>query len=199
MRVRTKRLFHLLVVASLLLLAACGQPEPKTKSDQLDWQISDFTFTNQDEEEFGLSDLKGEVWVADFIFTNCTTVCLPMSTNMAKLQKRFQEEGLTVPIVSFSVDPEVDDPQTLRKYGEEYGADMSSWNFLTGYTQQEIEKFAKDNFKTAVRKPEDSDQVIHGTLFYLVDSSGKIVKYYDGVKLDFDEVVADVKALQKSK
>ncbi len=195
MRGRTKWLVNILAVTSLFLLVACG-PTPNKKSESLDWPIEDFTYINQDEEEFGLSDLKGQVWIADFIFTNCTTVCLPMSTNMSKLQKRLKEEGLDVQLVSFSVDPEVDDPQTLKKYGEEYEADMKSWTFLTGYDQEEIERFAKENFKTIVQKPSDSDQVTHGTLFYLVDASGKIVKYYDGVKPDLDEIVSDVKDLQ---
>ena len=122
-----------------------------------------------------------------------------MSTNMSKLQKRLKEEGLDVQLVSFSVDPEVDDPKTLQKYGEEYEADMKSWTFLTGYEQEEIERFAKENFKTIVQKPSDSDQVTHGTLFYLVDTSGKIVKYYDGVKPDLEEIISDVKELQKEK
>lgn len=198
MRGRTKWFINLLIVTSLLLLAACG-PTPNPKSEGLDWPIEDFTYINQNEEKFGLSDLKGQVWIADFIFTNCTTVCLPMSTNMSKLQKRLKEEGLDVQLVSFSVDPEVDDPKTLQKYGEEYEADMKSWTFLTGYEQEEIERFAKENFKTIVQKPSDSDQVTHGTLFYLVDTSGKIVKYYDGVKPDLEEIISDVKELQKEK
>lgn len=174
-----------------LLLAGCGQ----AIEDPLNWEIEDFTFTNQENEEFGLSDLKGEVWVADFVFTNCTTVCLPMTSNMVDLQKQFKEEGLDVKIVSFSVDPTVDTPEILKSYAENYGADLSSWNLLTGYSPEDIDQFAMKNFQVLARKPENTDQVIHGTSFYLVDQNGVVMKDYDGVKLPAEEIMADAKIL----
>jgi protein SCO1/2 len=174
-----------------LLLAGCGQ----AIEDPLNWEIEDFTFTNQENEEFGLADLKGEVWLADFVFTNCTTVCLPMTANMVDLQKQFEEQGMDVKIVSFSVDPAVDKPEILKSYAENYGADLSSWNLLTGYSPETIDQFAMDNFQTIARKPEDTDQVIHGTYFYLVDQNGVVMKDYNGVDLPADEIIADAKIL----
>ena len=181
----------LLALLLTLFLAACNQGI----EDPLEWEIEDFTFTNHNNEEFGLIDLKGEVWLADFVFTNCTTVCLPMMANMTDLQGKLEAEGLDVQIVSFSVDPAFDQPETLKSYAENYGADLSSWNLLTGYSPQEIDEFAMDNFQTLARKPENDDQVIHGTYFYLVNQEGVIMKSYDGLNPPVEEILADAEIL----
>lgn len=174
-----------------LLLAGCGQ-EIK---DPLNWEIEDFTFTNQENEDISLNDLKGKVWLADFVFTNCTTVCLPMMANMTDLQAQMKEEGLDVEIVSFSVDPETDTPEVLKSYAENYGADLSTWNLLTGYTPEKIDEFSINNFKVPARKPENDDQVIHGTYFYLVDKNGTVMKDYNGINPPAEEIIADAKIL----
>lgn len=181
----------LLALLLTLFLAACNQGI----EDPLEWEIEDFTFTNHNNEEFGLTDLKGEVWLADFVFTNCTTVCLPMMANMTDLQGKLEAEGLDVQIVSFSVDPAFDQPGTLKSYAENYGADLSSWNLLTGYSPQEIDEFAMDNFQTLARKPENDDQVIHGTYFYLVNQEGVIMKSYDGLNPPVEEILSDAEIL----
>ncbi|WP_044748358.1 SCO family protein [Bacillus alveayuensis] len=182
-----------LLVFSFILLSACGNKIPDAKN----WPIADFTFTDQNGQPFGLEDLKGKVWVADFIFTNCETVCPPMTAHMAKLQDMAKEEGLNVEFVSFSVDPENDKPEILKQYVEKFDADLSNWHLLTGYSQEEIETFAQENFKAIVKKPQQGDQVIHGTDFYLVDKEGKIVKYYSGVTdTPYEEILKHIKALQ---
>ncbi|GKW46409.1 MULTISPECIES: SCO family protein [unclassified Planococcus (in: firmicutes)] len=185
------RLLTLLILLFILLLAGCG----KGIEDPLEWKIEDFNFTNQDNEEMGLADLKGEVWLADFIFTNCTTVCLPMTANMVDLQNQFKEQGLDVQIVSFSVDPTVDSPEILKSYAENYGADFASWNLLTGYSPEKIDAFAMENFKTIARKPANDDQVLHGTSFFLVDKNGVIMKDYNGVNPPVEEIIADAEIL----
>ena len=187
---RKYRVLWLTVFLSFFL-AACNQGI----ENPLQWEIEDFTFTNHNNEEFALADLEGEVWLADFVFTNCTTVCLPMMANMTDLQAQLKEEGLDVQIVSFSVDPEFDKPEILKSYAENYGADLSSWTLLTGYTPQEIDDFAMDNFQTLARKPENDDQVIHGTSFYLVNQEGVIMKSYDGLNPPVEEILADAEIL----
>lgn len=174
-----------------LLITACGQGI----KNPLNWEISNFTFKNQEGKDFGLTDLKGNVWIADFIFTNCTTVCLPMMSNMAELQGKLKGEGLNIELVSFSVDPEVDTPKVLKEYAKNYNADLSSWNLLTGYSQKTIEDFALKNFRTVAQKPDTSNQVIHGTSFYLIDTEGKVVKEYSGLEFPIDEIIKDVKLL----
>ncbi|MFD1864450.1 SCO family protein [Planococcus chinensis] len=187
-----RKTFRILPLAILaLLLSGCNSGI----EDPLNWEIEDFTFTNQDNEEVGLADLKGEVWLADFVFTNCTTVCLTMTPNMVDLQKQFKDEGMDVRIVSFSVDPTVDKPEVLKSYAENYGADLASWDLLTGYAPEFLDRFAMDNFRTVARKPEDSDQVLHGTGFYLVDKNGVIMKTYDGVNPPVEDIISDAKIL----
>ncbi|RSD26328.1 SCO family protein [Mesobacillus subterraneus] len=186
----------LVILAAITFIAAgCGNGGLK---DAKNYPIEDFTFTNQDGKSFGKEDLKGKVWVADFIFTNCADVCPPMTANMAKLQDMIKEEGLKdVEIVSFSVDPTVDSPEVLKDYGNKFSVDFSNWSFLTGYSQEEIEQFALESFKALVKKPESGDQVIHGTDFYLVDQNGNMRKYYTGLKeVPFEQIIKDIKTLQ---
>ena len=158
-------------------------------------QVPEFEAVDQDGEPFKLSDLKGKVWLADFVFTNCNTVCPPMTANMVLLQKRLKFEGLDVEIVSFSVDPDRDDSKAIHEFAKQHGIDFSNWHFLTGYPFEKIQKLSREVFKAEVRMDPNSDQVIHGTHFYLVDQSGKIRKFYNGVRLDDDQIVRDVREL----
>lgn len=191
-----KKIFIILMLAAVMIFAAaCGNSELK---DATNYPIEDFSFTNQEGESVSKEDLKGKVWVASFIFTNCADVCPPMTANMAKLQDMMKEEGLEdVEIVSFSVDPAVDSPEVLKEYGKKFNVDFKNWSFLTGYTQEEIEKFTLESFKAFVKKPETGDQVIHGTDFYLVDQNGVMRKYYTGLQeVPFDQIIKDIKTLQ---
>ncbi|MDZ5473118.1 SCO family protein [Bacillus sp. 31A1R] len=189
------KLFKIILLATVLLLAACGQKGIKNAKD---WPVEDFTFINHEGQSFGLEDLKGKIWVADFIFTNCEDVCLPMTSNMVRLQQMVKEKGYeNVEFVSFSIDPEVDKPETLKEFGNKFNVDYSNFHFLTGYEQTFIETFAQKNFKALVKKPANEDQVIHGVDFYLVNKEGTIVKYYNGLnEIPFKEILNDIEALQ---
>jgi len=184
----------LILVLCLAFLSGCGNKI----ENPLNWDLEKFTYTNQEGKSFGTEDLKGKVWVSNMIFTSCETVCPPMTANMAKLQTKAAEKNLDVDFVSFSIDPEVDSPEALKTYSEKFNADLSSWHFLTGYSQADIESFASENFKTIVKKPENNSQVIHGTKFYLIDQKGKIVKEYSGVSnVPFDDILSDIEKLTK--
>lgn len=195
----------LLVFAVLMLLTACGgggkslSKEGSYVADQ-DWIIKDFTYTNESEEKFGLSDLEDDVWLADFIFTNCTSVCPPMSANMSKVQQQLEDEGLQVPIVSFTVDPELDTPEVLREYADQYAANLDTWHFLTGYSFDEIKKLSEETFKSPLAAPvEGDDQFTHGVFFYLIEGN-KIIKTYNGVSdVPIDAIVEDIKTLKGEK
>src|SRR5699024_5225501 len=94
--------------AFILVLAACGE---KVETN-MESEVADFEFTNQDGEDFSNKDLEGKWWVADFIFTNCETVCIPMTSNMVNLQQNLKEENVeNVELVSFSVEPDRDTPE----------------------------------------------------------------------------------------
>jgi protein SCO1 len=189
---RKVMLITLLVTSSIL--AACGNGGFKA---DINYEVEDFSYTNQNNEKVSLEDLKGEVWLADFIFTNCETVCPPMTYNMTQLQEKLKEEGVEdYRIVSFSVDPEVDTPKALKEYIGKYDADTSKWELLTGYSQDEISKFAEKSFKSLVADDPNSDQVIHQTSFYLVNQEGTVVKSYSGYEeVPYDQIALDMEAL----
>lgn len=193
----SKKLLPLLLILVFVLVACTSGNSFKA---ELDYKVSDFTYTDQNKKEVSLSDLEGKPWLAMFIFTTCTTVCPPMTANMVDIQKQFKEEGLEdYNIVGFSVDPTVDTPEKLTEYLSNYDLpDASKWSLLTGYTQADIEKFAVDSFKTLVKKTDGNDQVIHGTSFMLVDQKGTVVKSYSGVSdVPKDEMVVDMKSIIK--
>ncbi|WP_456271414.1 SCO family protein [Bacillus sp. AK031] len=189
---RIVMLTSLLITGSIL--AACGNGGFKA---DINYEVQDFSYTNQHNEKVSLEDLKGQVWLADFIFTNCETVCPPMTYNMTQLQEKLKEEGVEdYRIVSFSVDPEVDTPEALKEYIGKYEADTSKWDLLTGYTQDEISKFAEKSFKSLVADDPNTDQVIHQTSFYLVNQDGVVVKSYGGYQeVPFDQIALDMEAL----
>ncbi|MFB3160051.1 SCO family protein [Neobacillus sp. 179-J 1A1 HS] len=177
----------------VILLSSCQEGI----KDPLNWKLGDFSARTEEEKEISLTDLKGKVWVADFIFTNCATVCPPMTANMTKLQGMLKEEGLEVEIVSFSVDPSVDTPAKLKEYVMKFNGDLTNWHLLTGYSQEFIEEYALKNFKTIVKKPETDNQVIHGTSFYLINQEGNVVKDYDGITVPYDDMIRDISILTK--
>lgn len=185
-----KRLYILFFVLTLFLVA-CGEEIEENMSNE----VKDFSFTTQDEETLSLKELEGNWWIADFIFTNCTTVCLPMTSNMSKLQDKLKEEDLDAQLISFSVDPDYDTPEILKAYAESYQADLSNWAFLTGYDFQTIKELSVESFQSALEKPpEGSDQVMHGTSFFLVNPEGKVIKRYSGVDSKaIDDIINDLK------
>lgn len=194
---QTKKLLPLMLILVLILVACTSG---KSFKAELDYKVSDFSYTNQDNKKVSLKDLKGQPWLAMFIFTNCTTVCPPMTANMTDIQKDFKEAGLEdYKIVGFSVDPTVDTPEKLKAYLANYDVpDASKWSLLTGYSQADIEKFAVDSFKTLVKKTDGNDQVIHGTSFMLVDQEGTVVKSYSGVSdVPKDKILVDMESIIK--
>ncbi|MFS1512832.1 SCO family protein [Chengkuizengella sp. SCS-71B] len=184
----------ILSICFLSIISACSFSSEKP--NDLNIEVENFTYTNQENVPFGLSDLENKVWIADFIFTNCTTVCPGMTYNMVQLQSKMKEAGVDAEIVSFSVDPSIDTPEVLMEYVSKFGADFSNWHLLTGYSDEIIQKFAKNSFLTIVQKDENSDQVIHGTAFYLIDQKGIILTKYDGNNPDFDQIIKDIKSLE---
>ncbi|WP_077210954.1 SCO family protein [Bacillus dakarensis] len=204
-----KLFFFLLVMFSLLIISACSNENQAVEAMEdpaddstisnfvpdYDWPIADFEAVNQENETIMKDHYDGDVWIMNMIFTNCETICLPMTANMAKLQQQLESEGLNVQLVSFSVDPLFDTPEVLTEYGKKYEADFSNWDFLTGYTGEDIRRIAK-SVKTLAEKPEGTDQVTHSTKFFLVNQQGIAVKGYDGVNLPIEQIIQDLKSLQ---
>ena len=185
------------MLIAVLILSACSGGEFKAKYKL---EIEPFAFTNQHNEEVTLEDLKGEVWLAQFVFSNCTTACGPMMVNMADLQDKLVDEGVDAyKIVSFSVDPDFDTPEVLQGYLDVFNpSDPSKWEMLTGYKKEKIAEMARKSFATLVVDEPGTDQVTHGTSFVLVNQEGIVVKLYAGLDdVPYDEIVTDMKALIK--
>ncbi|MGY4689505.1 SCO family protein [Salibacterium sp. K-3] len=189
----------------LTLLGGCawlyqiGQPQgPQngTNLTEADLELSSFEFTNQDGQTVTKEDLEGDYVIADMIFTNCPTVCNIMTPNLLNLQGNIEEAGIEdVRIVSFSVDPERDDPKTLTEYGENYGVDFSNWDFLTGYSQEEIKQLSESSFRSVVNQDTGDDNIVHATSFFLIDPEGNVIRKYDGLENDTEPILKDVQRL----
>jgi protein SCO1 len=195
-----------MLIASYFLVSACSNDavvleepieakESSTFLPDYEWPIASFEAVNQDNEKVTEQDYQGKVWIMNMIFTNCETVCLPMTANMVKLQKQLATENLDVQLVSFSVDPLLDTPEVLKEYALGYEGDFSNWDLLTGYSEEDIKRIAK-SVKTLAEKPEGTDQVTHGTKFFLVNQEGIVVTGYDGLSLPIDEIITDLKNIQ---
>ncbi|MFC5712534.1 SCO family protein [Thalassorhabdus alkalitolerans] len=194
----------LIFMGMIFLLSGCGwlyaSPAAESEYDisEADMQVEDFEYTNQHGESFGLSELEGDYWLASMIFTRCPSVCPLMTPNKLNLQGELEEEGVPVQIVSFTVDPEFDTPERLLNYGENYNVDFSNWNFLTGYSDEEIEEFAQSSFRSVVQKVPEEEDIVHATSFFLVDGEGQVIRKYDGLDNDTSPIVEDLKYLTGS-
>jgi protein SCO1 len=153
-----------------------------------------FQFVNQNGQPFGSAQLAGKVWIADFIYTTCPGPCPMISSRMSELQKPL--ETTDVHLVSFSVDPEKDTPEVLRRYAETLQAEPSRWDFLTG-PKSAIYKVSHDGFKLAVSDGSDAQGLpVHSTRMALVDRHGQIRGYYDATEPDaITKLLADTSHL----
>lgn len=139
-----------------------------------------FTFTDQLGQPFGSDALEGKVWVANFIFTRCPTICPAFTKKMAAVQDEVRGQGEQVQLVSFSVDPDFDTPEVLRAYADKYGAEPAQWRFLTG-DPKALQATVVEGLKISMGRKDDSDDVnsiFHGTHFVLVDGASRIRGYY---------------------
>lgn len=184
-----------LVVLCLLILSACNV---QSVNNPINKEIQDFQGINQMNQEISLENLENKIWIANFIFTSCETVCPPMTSHLNELQKKLKAKNMKVELISFSVDPTVDTPEKLKIFIDKFQKDQSHWHFVTGYSQDFIQHFAKESFQTLVEKPNNSTQVIHGTNFYLINQKGILIKSYDGVQNPpYDDIIKDIQILKE--
>lgn len=190
------RIHQFLLYSLIFLLVACSEENIETNMSE---EIQDFEFKTQDNETFGLSDLKGKWWLADFMYTNCNLVCPTMTSNMVRVQLKLKEVNLAnkIEIISFTVDPDYDKPEILKEYAKSYQADLSNWTFLTGYQFETIKELSIGSFKTMLQEgsPEnENDLIAHGTSFFLVNPQGELIKKYDGMGPEqIDEIISDLR------
>jgi protein SCO1/2 len=137
-----------------------------------------FAFTDQDGKTVTTDDLKGSVWVANFIFTRCAGPCPLMTSRMAELNQKLGRKVEDVRLISVSVDPEFDTPAVLKEYAARVNPTPGRWQFLTGPKDKVEETIIKGFLQPLTKEP--SGQVAHSTRFVLVDKDGWIRGFQDG-------------------
>jgi protein SCO1/2 len=160
--------------------------------------IADFSFTNQNGETITQKDYEGKIYVADFFFTTCQTICPMMTNNMLDVQKAFLNND-KVKILSHTVTPEIDSVPVLKKYALDKGVDDKMWNMVTG-DKKDIYYIARKSY-LAVKtgKPEEMYDMVHTENFVLVDAKRRVRGFYDGTKKeDVQRLIEDVNWLLES-
>ena len=195
---RSRRVGLVLVLASVLValcvLAVLTPSETAQTAPVLDQlgDVPDFKLIQQDGKPFARADLGDKVWVADFIFTSCPSICPTMTANMAALQDAFPDAA-NLHMVSFTVDAETDTPEVLREFAGKYDADLSRWHFLTG-PQADIY-----GFMDAINIGAPETPMGHSSRFVLVDRRGVIRGYYLSLEPeDLEQLKADLRSLLAS-
>lgn len=146
-------------------------------------RIGDFTFTNQNGQTVTQDDYKGHIYVADFFFTTCTTICPIMGDNMAWLQEKVK----TLPgvkLLSHTVMPDIDSVPVLKQYAIDNQVNDSIWNLVTG-DKKDIYFIARNSYLAVKTGSEDElYDMVHTENFVLVDKEGRVRGFYDGTNLD---------------
>ncbi|HEX9828330.1 MAG TPA: SCO family protein [Flavobacteriaceae bacterium] len=159
--------------------------------------IADFSLINQNGKTITQDDYKDKIYVADFFFTTCQTICPIMTDNMAEIQEQILNDN-EVMLLSHSVTPEIDSVEQLKRYSKEKGVLDEKWNLVTGDKKQ-IYDLARKSYM-AVKTMGNGDQydMIHTENFMLIDKKRQIRGYYDGTKPeDIARLLNDIKILKK--
>jgi len=143
--------------------------------------IGNFSFTNQNGKTITQKDYEGKVYVADFFFTTCGSICPIMTTNMIDVQKAFANNP-KVMILSHTVTPEIDSVPVLKKYAIEKGVIDSKWNLVTGDKKDIYSMARKSYLAVKLGKPEELYDMVHTENFVLVDAERRVRGFYDGTK-----------------
>ena len=157
--------------------------------------IADFSFTNQNGETISQKDYEGKVYVADFFFTTCKSICPKMTTNLVDVQKAFLDNP-KVKLLSFSVMPDVDNVFVLKEYAKINGVVDSKWNLVTGDKKAIYTMARKSYLAVKQGKPGEQYDMVHTENFVLVDSKKRVRGFYDGTnKEEIQRLIEDIKWL----
>ena len=157
--------------------------------------IADFSLKNQNGETITQADYNNKIYVADFFFTTCQTICPIMTDHMAKIQQKLKNDA-EVLLLSHTVMPEVDTVAQLKKYALEKGVNDKKWNLVTGDKKQ-IYDLARKSYLAAKDAPYSTYELIHTENFVLVDKKKRIRGFYDGtLPEDIDRLLHDIEVLK---
>ena len=204
----------LLLLPLIALAISCDAPSEKTSEvaelpilgeryvddnqDTVYHNIADFAFVNQVGDTIRKEDMAGKIYVADFFFTTCPTICPVMKKEMLRVYEQFKGEP-NFRILSHSIDPTHDTQAVLKDYAEKLGVpDAATWNFLTG-DQEKIFEIGQTSYMTTTMADDmEPGGFLHSGAFLLVDQQGRIRGVYDGTKTEqVDRLLADIPKLLK--
>lgn len=160
--------------------------------------IGKFQFVNQDSAVVTNETFKGKIYVADFFFTTCRTICPIMKAQMSRVNEAIKDMP-DVLILSHSIDPEYDTVGLLHNYAERLGAKSDKWFFVTGKPRDYVFDIAQTSyFSTALEDKSEPDGFVHSGAFLLIDKEGRIRGKYDGtVEEDVNRLLSDIARLRK--
>jgi len=167
------------------------------KVDTIYHQIPAFRFLNQDSTWVTEKDLEGKIYVADFFFTSCPTICPKMKTQLLRIYERYLNND-AVRIVSHSIDPTFDTPSVLRSYAERLQVKAPKWNLLTGDKAAIYQLGEKSYMVTAQEDKNEAGGFVHSGAFILVDKNRHVRGIYDGTKEEeVNHLIEDLEILLK--
>ena len=162
-----------------------------------DHTIADFELTNQNGEKITNKNYKDKIYVADFFFTRCQTICINMAYNMGELQNLYKKDT-DIMFLSHSVTPEIDSVTVLKEYADRKGVIDGKWNITTGAKKHIYELARKSYFAVLDEGTGDENDFIHTEQFVLVDKEKRIRGYYDGTeKEDMEKLKKDIVLLKE--
>lgn len=194
------------IVFVFLVVLGCQQEKklpflgPKVigkKGDTLYHKIPDFKFLNQDSLWISEKDMAGKIYVADFFFTTCPTICPKMKTQLLRIYDKFAEED-RVRILSHTIDPEYDGVRVLKDYAKKLNINSPRWNLVTGKKSDIYRLGEKSYMVTAQEDANEEGGFVHSGAFILVDKNRHVRGIYDGTKEeDVNHLIEDIGVLLK--
>ncbi|MGH1385329.1 SCO family protein [Kordia sp.] len=160
-------------------------------------KINDFSLINQNGETITQDNYKGKIYVADFFFTTCGTICPIMTKNMADIQKEILDDD-DIMLLSHSVTPEIDTVAQLKRYAIEKGVNDAKWNLVTGDRKQ-IYDLARKSYLAVKSNGDEDYSMVHTENFMLIDKERRIRGFYDGTKEEeIEQLLEDIEILKDS-
>ncbi len=157
-----------------------------------DHHIADFSFVNQNGKTVTQKDYEGKIYVADFFFTTCQSICPKMTANMVDVQKAIKDNP-KVMLLSHTVIPEIDSVPVLKKYALEKGVDDRKWNLVTGDKKAIYDMARKSYLAVKLGRPEQAYDMVHTENFVLVDTKRRVRGFYDGTNPEeIKKLISDI-------
>jgi len=159
-------------------------------------KIADFSLIDQEGKTVTENDFEGKIYVADFFFTTCQSICPKMSLQMQRLSVEFEEDD-ELKFISHTVYPEVDSVPLLEAYAKNYGANRNKWELVTGDKKQIYDLARKSYFAVTTEGDGGEGDFIHTENFVLVDKEKRLRGFYDGTKPEeIDQLIEDIEILK---